>query len=421
MFMEQKNLKEMFVNYASGAANIFKNRDYLSDKHTPQNILHREEQIETIAKTVAPATLNQKTSNMFVYGKVGTGKTLVVRHVTAELESASKKVRALYVNCKMKRVADTEYRFLSEMSTMLGKTVPPTGLPTDEVYKIFTAAADEIGKNIIIIIDEIDSLVERTGDGILYFFTRINQDLKHSKLSIIGITNNTGFLSNLDSRVRSGLSEEEVVFPPYNANQLNNILTERANLAFNEGVLETGVIAKCAALAAQEHGDARKALNLLRISGEIAERNKSKRVILSHVDQAEEKMDIDSSVELVRSLPKQSLAVLSSIIKLEKMEKDIQTGDVFSIYENTCMQRGLKILTQRRVADLIAELDTCGIINTKIISKGRYGRTRQIRILLNKPVLEKVKAILKENHFITDSVFAGVVNKGKANPGDGII
>ncbi len=405
--MEQKSLKEMFENYATQKVSVFKNRDFLADKYTPPTISHREAQIDALAKIIAPAVLGQKTSNIFIYGKVGTGKTLVARHVTSELESASEKIGVFYINCKMKRVADTEYRFLAEISSMFGKAVPPTGLPTDEVYKIFAEALDGLGKNIIIVIDEIDALVEKSGDGILYFLTRINQDLRHSKLSIIGITNNSAFTSQLDSRVKSSLSEEELVFPPYNATQLGNILTERALLAFNEGVLDSGVIAKCAALAAQEHGDARKALDLLRVAGEIAERNTSKKVLVAHVDMAEEKLDIESSVEMVRSLPKQSMAVLAAIIKLhEKKEDDIQTGDVFSLYGKICSLRGLKVLTQRRVADLIAELDTCGIINTKIISKGRYGRTRQIRILSSGSVLEKVRAVLKENYFITDGIVA---------------
>jgi cell division control protein 6 len=244
-------------------------------------------------------------------------------------------------------------------------------------------------------------LVEKIGDAILYNLTRVNQDLKATKISLVGISNNTAFIDGLDPRVKSTLSEEEIIFPPYNANQLQDILKQRAGSAFNSGALGIGVIEKCAALAAQEHGDARKALDLLRVAGELAEREKSRVVTSQHVDMAEDKLDLDRIVEVVRAQPKQSLAVLAAIIKLtEAGQKDIQTGDIFSVYEKMSNKCGLKALTQRRVSDLIAELDMMGVINAKVISKGRYGRTREITISLSKPVILKIKKILEQNYLL---------------------
>ena len=61
-----------------------------------------------------------------------------------------------------------------------------------------------------------------------------------------------------------------------------------------------------------------------------------------------------------------------------------------------CKTVGLKPLTQRRVSDIIAELDMLGIINSKVISKGRYGRTREIQVLIPSSNLVKIKQALKE-------------------------
>jgi len=240
------------------------------------------------------------------------------------------------------------------------------------------------------------------GDDILYNLTRANQDLKNTKLSIIGISNDLSFTDRLDPRVKSSLSEEEIIFPPYNANQLQDILVQRAGSAFNDGILEQGVIAKCAALAAQEHGDARKALDLLRVAGELVERQGDKKITTEHVDKAEERLDTDRITTVISTQPKQSQAVLASIIKLvEEGQKNIQTGDVFSVYEEICSNRGLKVLTQRRVSDLIAELDMLGIINARVISRGRYGRTKEIRIQLGKSILKKTKKILEDSYLLT--------------------
>lgn len=395
----QQTLKDIFAGYVVKGGGVFKNRIILSHEHIPDKTLHRDDQIKQLANIIAPLSQSGKISNIFIYGKTGTGKTVVARHVTSEFEKSSPNVKVLYINCKMKRVSDTEYRLLAELSRMLGKEVPPTGLPTDQVYRIFYETIESMGPNIILVLDEIDALIEKIGDGILYNLTRINQDLKKARISIIGISNSITFTDSLDPRVKSSLSEEEIIFPPYNAEQLKDILTQRANLAFNTDSLERGVVEKCSALAAQEHGDARKALDLLRIAGEISERGGRHIVMIKDVDNAENKLDLDRVVEIVRTQPKQSLAVLAAIIKLvDTGQKEIQTGEIFSVYEGSCSNSGLKSLTQRRVSDLIAELDTLGVINARVISRGRYGRTKEIRVQLSKPVLRKVKKILEDNY-----------------------
>jgi len=398
--MTQKSLKEIFSAY-SKRAELFRDRDVLTDKYMPEKPPHREEQINHIGQIVAPAIRGHKISNLFVFGNVGTGKTLVTKHVMGELGKTTEDVKAVYINCKMKKTSDTEYRLLAELCKVFGKNVPSTGLPTEEVYKIFYNLLNQLDKNIILVLDEIDAIVKKIGDDILYNLTRINQELKKTKIAILGISNDVSFIENLDPRVKSSLSEEEIVFPPYNAIQLRDILKQRGELAFHDNVIGSGVIEKCAALAAQEHGDARKALDLMRIAGELAERDSKSKITVEYIDKAENKLDLDKYVETVKNAPKQSKAILSATIKLiEDGNKNIQTGDVFSVYEKICKKSGLKILTQRRVSDLVGELDMMGILNTSVISKGRYGRTREIKLLLDKHVLNNIKKILVESQLL---------------------
>ena len=301
----------------------------------------------------------------------------------------------VYLNCKMKKVADTEYRLMAELANQFGANVPATGLPTDEVYKIFINKIDNEKKMIILILDEIDQLVHKIGDGILYNLTRMNSELKNSEISLIGVSNDLIFVDNLDPRVKSSLSEEELIFPPYNAVQLQDILRERVQLAFRKGVIESGVIEKCAAYAAREHGDARRALELLRVAGEIAERKNRLKVAMVHLDEAEEKIERDRVVDIVKSQPKQGQVVLYSIFNLNKSEKSLFTGDAYEIYKDKCSSCGLKPLTQRRVSDIIAELDMLGIINARVISKGRYGRTREISLAIPNSSVEELKGALE--------------------------
>jgi len=132
-------------------------------------------------------------------------------------------------------------------------------LPTDEIYRRFINILDKEKRVVIFVLDEIDQLVKKAGDEILYNLTRLNSELKNTTISIVGISNDLLFTDNIDPRVKSSLSEEELVFPPYNAIQLQDILRQRAMNAFREGIVGEGVIEKCAAYAAREHGDARRA------------------------------------------------------------------------------------------------------------------------------------------------------------------
>jgi cell division control protein 6 len=390
--MAQKGLDGFFENFLEKES-LFLDKKVLQSSYTPEEIPHREEQMKRIAEVLAPSLKTERPSNLFIYGKTGTGKTVCVRYTTNKIMEIARKrnipLTIIYLNCKLKKVADTEYRLVAELARELGKAIPPTGLPTDEVYKIFFGALDSKEQLIILILDEIDQLVKKTGDDTLYNLTRINSELKLAQISLIGISNDLQFTESLDPRIKSSLSEEEEVFPPYNAFQIKDILTQRRALAFKQGVIEEGVLEKCAAYAARDHGDARRALELLRVAGEIADRN---------IDEAEEKIDRDRILETVKTQPKQFQATLYSIFSTCASGKgSILTGEVYDYYKNLCDKIGLRPLTQRRVSDVIAELDMLGIINAKVISKGRYGRTREISLAIPSSTQPKILEILKQD------------------------
>jgi archaeal cell division control protein 6 len=384
---------------------LFKDKKVLQSTYMPGEINHRDEQITLIANILAPALKGEKPSNVFIYGKTGSGKTLSVQYLAEEMTKLAynKKIplKIIYLNCKLKKVADTEYRLIARLAKEFGKDLPPTGLPTDEVYNIFFKVLDEQKGTIILVLDEIDQLVKKAGDEIIYNLTRINADLKNSQTSIVGISNDLVFVNQIDPRVKSSLSEEEVIFPPYNALQLQDILNRRSIEAFKEGVLEDGVIQKCSAYAAREHGDARRALELLRVAGELAERKDLQKISIKEIDEAEDTIEKDRILELVKNHPKQFQATLYSIIanKADGKFSFIQTGDVYDTYRELCNKVGLRPLTQRRVSDIIAELDMLGIINAKVISKGRMGRTRDISFVLPNYMQQNIRKILEDDLF----------------------
>lgn len=399
--MSEKSLSTFLEDYMKKDP-IFINKKALQAVYVPKKIPHRKKEIDNLAKILAPILRQEKPSNIFIYGKTGTGKTVTIKYVTDEISQVAEKnslpVKIIYLNCKLKRVADTEYRLIAELTNYLGGDIPATGLPTDEVYKQFVKVLEKKGLKLIIILDEIDQIVKKIGADLLYNMTRLNPELSNSEISIVGISNDLNFTNYLDPRVKSSLSEEEILFPPYNAIQIQTILKERAKEACREGVIQEGVIEKCAALSAKEHGDARRALELLRVAGEIAERQGKDKIYQTDLDEADETLERDTTVDYITAQPKQSKLTLLAIINKKKEEPKLPTftGDIYEVYKELCSRCKIAPLTQRRISDLIAELDQAGIIRAKLISKGRYGRTRQICLEISPSTLPKIETILKE-------------------------
>jgi len=386
---------------------IFKrDREVLRPSYIPDKLPHREEQINHLASILATALNGQRPSNVLIFGKTGTGKTATIKFIGNEVKRAEDQyghVEYLYMNCE---IVDTQYGVLQNIGNRFiddfNERIPFTGWSTERVYNILRERIDDSNRVIVIVLDEIDRLVYKSGDDVLYHLTRINDDLDNAKLSIVGLSNDLKFTEFLDPRVKSALGEEKMVFPPYNAEQLKDILNQRAKLAFEEGVLTDGVLPLCAALAAQEHGDARRALDLLRVAAEIAERNQETTITETQVALAKNKLELDCVSEAMRTLPTQSKLVLMGIFMNEEQgNARLTTGDVYEAYSDLCRHTGIAILTQRRITDLISELDMLGLIHARVKSFGRGGRTKEIeasvpladgrRVLMEDPFLDQIK------------------------------
>jgi cell division control protein 6 len=381
---------EKFVNNIK----IFKDREVLRHDYLPDKLPHRDEQIRQIGETVAPVLKGTRGSNVFVYGKTGTGKTAVTKYVLSYLEVKAKELNApvkfCYVNC---RLMGSEYRVFASLCQSIGTVVPFTGLSVGEVFDRFRAGLDDSQIVFIIVLDEIDALIKTRGDNLLYELTRINEALCESKVSITGISNDLRLKEFLDPRVFSSLSEEEIVFSPYDAGELKNILLERAKLAFHDGALSDGALSICAALAAAEHGDARRALDLLRVAGEVAERKGASTVVEEHVREAEKHIEHNRVIEVLQNLPLHSKLVVLGIHHLREAEAHrVITGEIYEVYSELCEELGVGPLTQRRLSTLVNELDCMGLLNSKIVSMGRYGRTKKIRLEITRTLIRDVFA-----------------------------
>ena len=372
-----KTLDEIFERALK--SRIFRNREILLPDYVPEELPHRDKQILRLGSVLAPALAGFRPSNVFIYGLTGTGKTAVTKYVLRKLSvKADKRIVYAYVNC---RQVSTNYRVLAELVRSLGKNVPFTGLSTAEVLKRFVSTLERSRKIMIVVLDEVDYLVKKSGDSILYYLTRLNTDLSFSKLSVIGITNDLRFTEYLDPRVKSSLGEEELVFPPYTSSELRDILMMRAKEAFYPGVLEEGVIPLCAAIAAKQNGDCRLALDLLLKAAEIAERDGRSNVTEDDVKRAQREIEKNLAVDVIRSMPLHVKLVLLAVFLMERERfRNITTGELYNKYKELALKLRIDPVTQRRVSEIINELDMLGLVNAQVVSMGRYGRTKRIKL-----------------------------------------
>ncbi|KZX14620.1 cell division control protein 6 [Methanobrevibacter cuticularis] len=377
-------MSNIFDNLADRGS-VFKDKQFLDHRFLPEHLPHRDEQITSIAKYWIEALNNVTPSDVTIYGKTGTGKTAAAKFAMNQLKEATSS-KDVYIRTEYIRCTDytTEYQVIAKLCQQMGRDVPYRGWTKAEVVNTFRDIFKKtaFGKNMILIVvlDEIDILLKNDGDGILYTLTRTDN------VSILSISNYVDFKKFIKSRVMSSFRDREIVFPPYGAQQLVDILQERSDLSFINDSLENDVIPLCAAMAAKEEGDARYALDLLRTAGELADEKESNIVYGALVREAKDKIEHNKITDLIMTLPVQQQRVLEAILKLTMDKEEITSGKLYEMYEE--VSKGDSV-SYRRIFDFINELEMLGIISTNTISRGRgKGRTNIISLQCDNDILE---------------------------------
>ncbi|MBT8251721.1 MAG: AAA family ATPase [Nitrosopumilus sp.] len=384
---------DRMLDAAEAGKSIIKNRESLHFSYKPPIILHRESELEQVTQSLLPILKQSRPSNLLVYGKPGTGKTLVVRRVIDKIQERVEKsdfpIKLIYTNSKEET---TLYGLLVSLGRQLGleeDELPNTGLAISEVFKRLLNKIRNGKLNAIFVIDEIDylaQLVAKTGKDILYQLTRANERLEEGgSLTLVGISNDLTFKEKLDPRVISSLGEEEVVFTNYDVEQIKKILQERINESFIENSVDMPALNLIAALAGGEHGDARRAIDLLRVAGELAERQQSDKVTIEHVREASQKIEENKEEKSLKSFPLHEKLVLIAIMKANGSS----TGEIYSSYKNLCKVVGKDELTQRRITQMLSEIELSGLISGRLIHQGIHGRTKKYKLTISSEMIKK--------------------------------
>jgi cell division control protein 6 len=394
------------INGAESGRSIIQDRSILHSTYTPNIIHHRDAEQKQVTQSLLPILKQHRPSNLLVYGKPGTGKTLVVRRVLDKIQKKVKTsnfpIKLLYSNSKQET---TLYGLLVSFGRQLGlkdDKLPSTGLSISEVFKRLCKVIEKERLNAIFVIDEIDHLahlVSKSGNDIIYQLTRANDNeiLSEGSLTIVGISNDLTFKEKLDARVISSLGEEEIVFTNYTVEQIHKILEQRIEQAFVDKAVDDSALNLCAAMAGREFGDARRAIDLIRVAGEIAEREQASKVVVKHIRDAAQKIEENKEVTTIKSYSLHEKLLIIGIMK----SMGHTTGEIYSSYKEMCRIVGQKELTQRRVTQMLSEIELSGIISGRIVHQGIHGRTKKYKLTI---FPDMVKQALSDDLTLADII-----------------
>jgi len=355
----------------------------------------RDKEIKELSSHFAPIFRNDHPIHLSIMGKTGTGKTVTMLYFLNTLQSLCKRkkipIRHLHLDLSTPKPC---FRALNDLACLLDAAKRyKKGISLDELMFRIEDKMKTYQGYFMLFIDEVDH-VRRDLDSFLKFLVRRLPQAVSLKLILVFTSNRLNWQENIDPRIKSFLKLNEILFDPYNAIDLEKILSIRIRKALNKKMIQEGVVQKISAVSSRTHGDARKAVELISRSAQIAERQGGM-ITLDMVDMALEEIETDKYVAMIKSAPKQLQAALYSIVSLASIKRSpLSIGDSFEAYSSFCSKLKLRALRQRAFSDLVTELDMYGFIGVRVISRGRYGRRRDITVGLPQEVCNRLKKVI---------------------------
>lgn len=352
----------------------------------------REKQLTKIISHLNPVLNDSHPPSVLIYGPTGSGKTVTLMHVLNSFKKVAERHDKIFNFAYVDLTSPKTY--FAALNELAIATKPNTrkyrkGIPIQYMQNIIIDSLKQQQGFLALLIDEVDNL-KPNPDLFLTFLGKTLPRLVYTKIIPIMLTNRLDWEKTLDPRIISFLKKTDIIFEPYNAMDLIEILKLRVQKALKKDKVKNDAIAKMAAMASRETGDARKAVELLANAAKIAE-DSSGILSQTEVDLAAIKLESDKTNAMIQALaPHQKLTLIACYLGICQSQNYVATGQAYNFYTKICQKQAVTPLSQRRFSDLISFLDLYGLLNAQPISKGRYGYTRQISSTLPENIVAKL-------------------------------
>ena len=377
---------------------IYKDRNVLYDMQPPTGFVHREAEKNELVVELAPILMGSKVHCVFVYGQPGTGKTGVMLELMKDLEKEAKKqqvaLNTFYINCSENR---TETTILMDVIAQLSPKarIPKSGWTRKKAVSEFYKALEDKKGGVVLVLDEVDYALKESGDDILYRMSRV-KDNSSASVSTVIISNDVKVANYLKPRTRSTFGRVKVIFSPYDADALYDILAARAEYAIKPKVVGEAVLRKIAELEAERGGDARRVLELLDACAKLALGKKRKAITLDLVDEAMRNLDSDSTTKILTRLPKHQKILYLALLKIRKAT--INSEEVYAKYSKECAGYNVDSLTERRVRSFLVLFDELDLITSEVgWLKDIRKKTRKIKLNIDKALRSKIRKQIRDS------------------------
>lgn len=404
---------------------FFKNKDSLDIFVKTDSILGRDDKAKELIRFLLSYRYGHVIPFVSVYGRSGSGKSAVVKYVCENLPE----IQTCFVNLrKAKTIFGCANLILSHLGEVPLKSAQGLNFAIEKITHIISESLSMSKKAcFVLILDEFDSIfTDKRGLPSEFIYKLVNMEEKlrenNHKMCMIGISNNVVSEYDLDDRVLSRIGTSEIFFDAYSHNDILNILKDRAKKAFLKNVSKD-VLQYCAQLSSQQHGDARRAIELLRLAGETAGK-KEEPLSKKHVDVASEQIQQDRIANVLQHASYHLRVVCAAVIRLTYLSDSEwnSTSLIFDEYKSL-LEKETRPLSYRRISGLLMDLKNTGILESHTGSKGRGGYGTQFKPTVAPEIIGRTcfsdwwESVVKSKEFIheTEKLRSIYTKRGRKN------
>ena len=385
---------------------VFVKKSALDTSNQPEKIVSRVNEVEKIVRYISDYEQQQTVPLVSIYGRSGTGKSTLVRYVCNYFPE----IKLCFVNLrKAKTVFGTINLILNELDQPSLASAQGMNLGMEKIREaILTITTLEKKKLFVLALDEFDVIFyDKRGNpsDFVYKLVEMQAELKSKGClaMIFTVSNNVLSDYDLDDRIRSRIGNSEIFFKPYTKEETLKILQQRSEEAFGKKIDEK-VLEECAKISFLEHGDARRAVDLLRVSAEIAAKEK-KDLLVKHVKDASKQLQKDRVEEVISSLSHHSklicLVLASKTFGLDKMQHS--TMSIFEKYKEYVQSEPV---SYRRFSELLKDLENTGLIISDTRSNGQKGYRSEFQLVVDPRIVgEMINKEWWEKHVVKIKTF----------------